>query len=1412
MSKVVKATLFIFSFWLSAWAAQDKVVPDELKPWIPWVNKHIDFLDCPMTLGAEPLSEKHRLCAWPGKLNLSLSRTRGEFEQNWKVYKKSFVPLPGNSRAWPVMVTVNAQPTIIIDRGGYPYVELPKGTSKVMGYWKWDSQPESLHIPEVSRYLAAKLNGSPIDFPEIQGSHLFLAESEQKLEADSLDILAFRLIRDGQPITSNVQVELSVSGASRQVNLGPVLLDGFKPSKIVSDLPAFLNANGELIITLRSGNWSLGVESYAGAELTTFTLSKPSDIWPTQEIWSFDDAPKVRIATLEGLSVVDPESVNVPLQWERYPSFLYSSNGVATVNEKLRGIPQNVSNRLTLNRRLWLDFDREQWSFDDRIAGEMRSEWRLDMGAPYQLLRADEAAEPLLITALNGEQTGVELRYPNVEVTASGSLSATSTVPVSGWSSSFEKVTWQLSLPPANRLLMATGAEFNNGWLNKWSLWDLFWLMIVVALCVHYGSKILAVTAGVSMTLMFHEQGAPLVSLTNLLLAFILYQKTALKNNVWVWIKRIYLGLSVLSFIVLLGLFTVQQIRVLIHPQLEHYSPTSSYGNNFSNDAPELLSAPPSKPRSQGPALEEKSVSKITVTGSRIKRSDVMQRYEENTVVQTGAGKPNWQWNEYRVEWNSPVSREQTVGLVIASPWMMTLWRLVMILGLFASVYFLAMRQWPQKLSINQFKSLTPLLLLIAITPFSQSGFSEVPSNAVLKELQQWLHQPEECAPHCVTLSGVRVLNDVRDKNDLLILELRADALADVAIPLPRSSEWHLTDVRVNDRPSNWVVRKDNQDWLFVEKGRQKIALSGIISKRSSFAINFPMKPYNIQNLSSIWSTEGVHNGSLSGNALTLVKHPSAIAKDSAVSNESPSVENNNSQAVSIQPMVTIKRRFWFDTRWEVHTTVERIAPTSGEINVSVPLLPFERVITQQSQIKDGAIQLQLLSDEDSVDWRSSIERQSQLELSVATDAAFVEEWLVLVAHQWRFKVNGVNPVWPESIDRNDLWEFRYLPRKGESLTLNLEAPKPIEGESLAFDKLELMVTPGQLQESLKLSTQYRSSRGGQSSLRLGEGDHLKSWLDGSEVYLQLQEGDVDYTTAPGQHQLMLHWTRNQTMSFYSSLPEIDLKAPVSNLSISWKVPSDRWIIWTSGPVIGPAIIYWGELLAFLALALILWRTKILPIKAYQWLLLGLGLSMQSWGLLVLVTVWMLALAAHGRFRDKLGVDGFNVAQILLAIFSVLTIISLLVAIPMGLLSRPDMGIMGNGSNGYLLQWYLDKSSGAIPDVAIYSLPLWVFKTLMLAWALWLAFSIVKWIKWGWSVLNESEFLRSRPKTPKKQPAANKAMSSIQSSNHQDGELDSSKDNSSKSDSSKGEPAERDSGEGDSAEGGSADRDSAKPE
>jgi hypothetical protein len=157
-------------------------------------------------------------------------------------------------------------------------------------------------------------------------------------------------------------------------------------------------------------------------------------------------------------------------------------------------------------------------------------------------------------------------------------------------------------------------------------------------------------------------------------------------------------------------------------------------------------------------------------------------------------------------------------------------------------------------------------------------------------------------------------------------------------------------------------------------------------------------------------------------------------------------------------------------------------------------------------------------------------------------------------------------------------------------------------------------------------------------------------------------------------------------------------------------------------------------------------RARHSPLRTWQWLLLALGFSTFSWMALLVVVAWLFALDARARSALR-GTLAFNLGQVGLFALTLIALICLFVAVQEGLLGTPDMAIAGNGSSAQSLHWFSDRSADALPVAHAISLPLWVHKIAMLAWALWLASALVGWLRKGFAAWMQGGYWR-KPMRP----------------------------------------------------------------
>jgi hypothetical protein len=1327
-------------------AAQDaklaqKSVPKILTPWLPWVMKGNESYTCPFINRSDFSKKQNHICAWPSTLSLDVQNTAATFQQSWQVLANSYIPLPGNSENWPLSVKINQQLMPVVLHQGKPSIELKKGSYNITGQFNWPKIPESISIPSQYAFVKMTINNQVIAFPKIEGDDLWLQELEpDQQQRDSIELSIARKVADGSYIKFDTYLSLNVSGKMREVILGKVLPKDVELVGIESQLPAFLGADGLLHAKLKPGTWKILVRGYAKPTLLAWQRPEQSHLWPKDEIWVFKGDESLRLGKLSGATMVDNSQVEMPNAWYELPSYLLRETDVLNYDIQHRGKPLHVENQLTLNRTLWLSFDSSSYTFRDHITGAMISDWRLSMNTPYILESAEDQDGSVLITSQSADERGVENRYPGVNVNARGVFEADSNIAISGWQSNFERVSLILNLPPGNKLFAVFGADsVSNSWWGNWSIWASF----IVLLSAFIASRLVSITAGIITALMliviYQETGVPIIAIGNFLLAVAIK-----KHQPFAALKSIVNSYWALSIAIVVGsilFFSAIQLRTVIHPQLEaHAAAIENFDRRSQMDmnvVTEMI-----KSKSDKPAYSSmQEVESIELTGSRMRKADLlMERYQTDALVQAGSGIPNWQWNPYRINWHSPVTENQMFDVIVLSK---TSYRVIKVLGILLSLIWLAlMLKGLIKLRINDFRTqaLSTALVLFVLFPgvSATTEAAEFPQQQLLDELKQRVLAAPDCAPSCALINELTVNSEEK----ALKMTLTVHANADTAVALPRSEFWRPEKLLLNGKPINSLLKRKAWIYIPVSKGISTFTLLGRIAPIDSFQLEFKDLPKHINiNASRSWQVVGSQANSLSGNTLEFL----AAIKEKPVNNVANTDEDKlSSTRYSYQPFVKVRRELSIDQIWTLKTTVERIAPSSGSINTRIPTLTGEHILSADILLENGQVEVTLPAGENRFSWRSTLDRQQLLSLHASAEKPLIEQWQVIVSPSWHADISGLPMILAEQ-ENNDYFSYLFYPYPGETLTIVTTRPKAVKGDVLAIDRVKYEIEQGTRTSKLNLSFDYRSTRGGEHIIDLPKNYQLKEiQTDNKLINLQLEQGKLAIPILPGKHNIRVLMRANTSDQLVLTAPVINLNAPISNITSVINLTRQRWVLWADGPVLGPAVLYWGELLAFILLAVLVAKVPFSPLSTISWIALGFGLSLNNWGILMLVAVWFASLTASTYRPKTLSRNGFNFSQLLLYGLSIITVLSLLAVIPNSLLSSPDMGITGNHSYGNYLQWFADKSDGLLPEISVMSIPILFYKGLMLAWVIWLSFSGLNWMKWAWIKLGSQGYWQAK--------------------------------------------------------------------
>ncbi len=1339
----------------SAVAAPPDVPPD-LQPWRDWVLDQEDFRRCPFLANSDGQAREAYVCAWPERLSLDVTATGARFAQRWTVYADSWVPLPGDEEHWPRDVAVNGAEAAVVATGGraLPRVRLTPGTYLLNGSFRWARRPEALPVPDQIALVALTVDGAPIAQPERPAGAVWLGKRRTAQQQEQMEIQVYRRVDDQIPVRLTTLLRLQIAGEGREELLARVLPEGFAPLALEGNLPARIEPDGRLRVQARAGSWVITIIARGPGVAESLRRPAANGPWAREEIWSFAADDRLRVVAVEGASGVDPAQTGVPPEWRDLPAYAMTADGELRIVERSRGLAAGDDNELRLHRTLWLDFDHDGYTIVDAIGGRMREDWRLDVAAPQRLQSATGNGENLLIThgAVDG-LSGVELREPNVNLRAVSRVEAGGALSATGWQGRFAGVEGLLHVPPGHRLLTAIGADDASwAWVERWRLLDLFLVLIATAAVARLFGWSAGLLALVALGLTHHDNDGQMVWLwINLLIAFVLAREAPEGR-----LRRVALGyrnVSALALLVVLIPFAFAQVRLALYPQLEHAYSASPW--DLASVAPAAAPAPSPMPEApaefDGGVVAQDSLPRgeesFVVTGSAIDRSQVaksagvglnyqqvIQRYAPDTLVQTGPGVPNWRYDAYPFSWSGPVDSSQSLRFVIVTPFWLGLWRIVGCVLLVALLLLIvnasfgqpALPAWTRRLGVG-----APMLLL-ALLPQAQLR-AETPDAAVLQELKARLTRAPDCVPACGDVMHARV----RASGDRLEVALDVSALQAVAVPIPAANgRWEPDSIDIDGQANGGVWRDGSGTrWLALRAGAHDVRLSGRIAPGDSLALEFPMRPRTVEVVAEGWDASGLGDGRLLTSTLELVRQRGAgDAARMDAGREFP-------------PFVRVHRHVVLDLDWSVSTEVTRIAPEKGAFTLRVPLLPGEAVLTEGVEVRDDrSAVVAIPGGASGFGWASGLPRAESLELTFAGDGTRTEVWSFAVSPQWHATFKGVPAVLPQEPDAPQ-WIFEFHPRDGEKLAIAITRPKSVEGATLAIDGVVSSVDVGKRTTSGSLELRYRSSQGGRHTIALPEAARVTAVeSDGRSVALRPDKGELTLALVPGAHSAKVQWQIDGDIGARASSPPIDLRTAASNVVTRLGVPEDRWVLFAFGPGVGPAVLYWSELAVFLALALLIGTWRHSPLRTHEWLLLGLGLSTFSWGVLLLFAGWLFVLRWRERTTEtEISSTWFNARQAGLALLSVVALIGLVAAIPNGLLGTPDMSVRGPGTDGTHFGWFVDSTAGALPQSGVVSISLWWYRAAMLAWALWLSFALLRWVPWAWRVWTRDGLWRARP-------------------------------------------------------------------
>ncbi|MGW8321786.1 MAG: hypothetical protein ACWGSD_09570, partial [Thermodesulfobacteriota bacterium] len=808
----------------------EKDVPEVLKDWIPWALHGEEGRECPYIYNN---ASTHR-CSWPSTMEIQTSSKEATFSQLWEVNLAGWIVLPGSSETWPTDVKLNGIRTPVANRNGRAALWAEKGVHRVNGTFEWTQPPNFIFIGNDTALVSGTISGRKITESDIdRDGKLYLnrqpAAPTDEPVAEHLVVQVYRLLKDDIPFTEVTRFQIDVAGPPREVSLKNGVRPGMLPLRVDSVLPMRVEPDGVVKLQVRPGTWTFEVESRSTAPVNELTVPPTPATPAEEEIWIFEERPELRLVAPQGLTAVDPSQTNVPAEWSQRATYLARPGETLKLVERQRGQGLGVPNQLSISRRLYLDFSGEGYSVQDELSGQLHTSRRLEALPSLSLGRVSVDGQPQMITRREGSnQDGVELRRGQVSLNADARYEKTGrTVPVTGWDTDVRNVrNFELNLPPGWRLFGAIGPDRTPAWLGSWNLLDFFVVIILVLASHHFWGMKGAALALVTLVLTWKEGGSPKYVYLHLLAAVALVR--ALPEGRFRRFAGIYKALAALAFILIAVPYMVGSVRLALYPQLAYRGPGEGY---VDRSAVTEMEAPADKAMvAEEPAIVRQDVEGLVSEVRKSVPSSVAPRrgqapdyssyrYDKSALIQTGLGIPQFRQNRMVLRWDGPVSRDETVRLLLFNPLVTALWILLGVLAVAAYGFQILGTSLKDKPGIGKGTFAWLALVVFLFAPARNAG-ADIPSADLLAELKRKLLVAPECAPECAQSPQAIIQAQGKD----LVVRYSVESQDEVAVPVPASpSNWMPSLVLIDGKQATGMYRERDVLWVKVGKGVHQI-------------------------------------------------------------------------------------------------------------------------------------------------------------------------------------------------------------------------------------------------------------------------------------------------------------------------------------------------------------------------------------------------------------------------------------------------------------------------------------------------------------------------------------------------------------------------------------------------------------
>lgn len=181
--------------------------------------------------------------------------------------------------------------------------------------------PPSIGLVSLTR------DGHEVRIPDRDAAGLLWLRRIRAVEEqqDQISGQVYRVLEDGRPLWLRTELELTVSGKSREEDLGSILPAGWQLSAVKGPLPIAVDANGRLRAQVRAGTWRIQFDAFRTEDTRELAYAPGTTPAVAAEPIALRSRPEFRETEFEGVPPVDVNLTTFPEPWRSLPVFRWET-------------------------------------------------------------------------------------------------------------------------------------------------------------------------------------------------------------------------------------------------------------------------------------------------------------------------------------------------------------------------------------------------------------------------------------------------------------------------------------------------------------------------------------------------------------------------------------------------------------------------------------------------------------------------------------------------------------------------------------------------------------------------------------------------------------------------------------------------------------------------------------------------------------------------------------------------------------------------------------------------------------------------------------------------------------------------------------------------------------------------------